>query len=247
MAQTGYSGAWRRRYVQDHDPDRVLWDTSASLRHLRDADTGVSGKLDREDVTSPESLAGGGMLSVATIDAWSRDDFAPPGPIDLTPRGHGSLDRSHVAGYGAVRARVTDVPKGRQYDYEHSSMEWPAPGVSAYSTLANVRGLNARPENNPEGHPRTTVIQLLRATRQMIGHNFFHYDERPMLVAVADIPSHSPALARGSHYVSPYDTVAPAKATRAMANTMRRSPSPWDEDQISDGYADVYGFESWGL
>jgi hypothetical protein len=249
MAFGSIRQAWREKafYVENpetlhvadpaHDEDQgdpnKTWGAPAEVNNQPDylyADDAVVGDYFAAD--------GGGMF----IDS-TPNDHQDGGEFEVTKLD--SIETIEAAArtggrsYGADRMDVFAVPPMQDATTRYLSNRIEGVGFAGVAPTALVRGLNANPENNPEGFRRGWVEQSFVDRKFYEGQRF--HDRRLLTPNVATIADDQPPVEGTSG--SPFRGLQRAFSSVSQNPMIRREPPSMSESVTTDGTEQTYDMQ----
>ncbi len=244
MGFGNFGNAWREKafYV---DPDERLHVADASHSQAqKDPNATWYAPADVDD--QADFLYDGD----AVVGDWVTDG---PGLVfDVTPTDHrdGGEFRAFTsdAEAAAVNAAVGNDDRGasvqdsyapplvQDYTTRYASNRIEGTPYAGVSPVALQRGLNANPENNPEGFRRGFVEQFFVDRKFQIGERF--HDRRLLTPNLATVETDQAAVPGTSG--SPFTTLARGMSTIAQRPMIRRNPPTISESVTDDGAYQTY-------
>lgn len=196
--------------------------------------------------TADPAHAGGETVPPAEFaySAPPMQEAAPTGPLYIgrewvvtsggTTIDHTNYD-SHdatTADEGASRQRNYGVPAFQAAGEHYQADRFSGIGEYAPSDAALRRGMNALPENNPEGYPLGTVEQYWVDRKLYFGRR--NHDTRVVTPNTAYEPKDVPPPAVGNQYTSPFSSLANGVPVVGSRPSLRRPPPPISDDLVND-------------
>jgi hypothetical protein len=249
----GFGGAWMRKQFSV-DPDELL--------HTADPAHGTPGHGDDpnpvwqmeipEERMTPEFMADYGDMNWLVADTNGL-------VLDTTPDTHsegGGGAKSYPnevqsqqgayaasgADYGSADRHVFNVPPMQDSTTRYESRRFEGVDVYAPPVVALQRGLNALPENNPDGFRRGWVEQQY-VDRKLYDPERIH-DRRLNTLNVATVATNQPVPEGASVYNSPFASLARILTNINQKPMVRREPPPISESVVTDGEESMYDANS---
>lgn len=227
-----FTGAWRQR-AMSVDPYEKLH--TAGSDHVRDA-------MDPNPVwESPGDLSSGVPAFIEDSEHPHIDWLvADTGGVyvDVTDyESHEAPDSPMVApDEGASRQRGYAPPVMQSHDERYLSTRFEGLSTSPVNNIANQRGLNADPVNNPEGFRYGWVEQHTVDRKLYVGERV--HDRRLNLPNTVYIDTGQPA--QPVTFGNPFASLARIITSANQKPLIRRQPPTIDETIVSDGSEDTY-------
>jgi hypothetical protein len=145
---------------------------------------------------------------------------------------------AHQVDRGGALKTSYSPRSGRAHDERYETPRFETPPTQGDLSVANHRGTNSLPQNNPEGY-RLGWTVWRRHNRRMF-YDYRQHTERLLHPAGAQAAQESPALERGraNRYTSPFPWNRQTKVSAPQSPTQRRDPPPWDQAVLTDGSED---------
>lgn len=238
-----YSGAFRDRYYVE--PGRVIYqsDPAHAVTDAPDPNAYTWEAPPMPENAAPEYL---GMDMFATLPGVVLDntpvthDGSPHPSRDTDAEMQADSRAAHSRDYGASRADNFALPPVEFHDERqtHTVVQGYGSEASAVNPVALLRGLNANPENNPDGF-RQGETSLWRFDRKFpVGER--RHDTRVVSLntayAAGNVPP--PPADRFTPYSSPFASLARAITNVAQRPAVRRDPVGLSEGIQTDGNAE---------
>ena len=243
-----YGNAWLRKQFSV-DPDEKLH--TADPEHTKrghDQDPNPTWEYEsKPELETPEFLADYPEIDWLVVNT-------PGVVLDTTPNDHndGAGDRPYSndvqsqmgayaasgSDYGSDEKANFEVPPMQDYTTKYESRRFEGIDVYGVSDVALKRGLNALPENNPDGFRRGWVEQQF-VDRKLYDPVRIH-DRRLNTLNVATVATDQPVPEDAGPYNSPFNALARMIKNVNQKPMIRRDPPPLSESVMTDGEESMY-------
>ncbi len=243
-----YGGAWLRKQFSV-DPDERLHTAApehSQRGHAQDPNPTWENTADPE-LETPEFMADYPDIDWMVVNTNGL-------LIDTTPNDHsdGAGDKAYAndvqsqsgsysessTDYGSDQRHVFNVPPMQDFTTKYEARRFEGVDVYGVSDTALKRGLNALPENNPDGFRRGWVEQQF-VDRKLYDPERVH-DRRLTTVNVATVATDQPVPENAGPYNSPFNALARMLRTVNQKPMLRREPPPISESVMADGEENMY-------